>query len=84
MIKMTVGDVLRMRTWDDNRSGMKFSYGLGKQPSNRKTVALMLYLGESPIDADHNMEGDQLLATMAALGWTRKGSLPPAQSDGED
>jgi|HubBroStandDraft_5_1064220.scaffolds.fasta_scaffold11950_12 hypothetical protein len=71
-MQVRVGDVLRMRTWDDNRSGMKFSYGLGKQRKDKKTVALMLFLGESPIGADFIDEQCQLIATMHALGWERK------------
>jgi hypothetical protein len=72
MSEITIGDVLRMRTWDDNRVSMKFSYGLGKQPKGKKTVALMLYLGQSPIDAEYEKESEYLAATMDSLGWVRK------------
>lgn len=65
-----VGTIFRIRKWDHHvGSDLSMTYGLGRQPKDKKTVALMVCLGEIPIDEE--IDHAKIDAIMETLGYRR-------------
>ena len=64
------GEIFRVRSWDSHPSSrVRLSFGLGKQPKDEKTVAIMVCLGE--IGIDEPLDYERLDKLMEQIGYRR-------------
>jgi hypothetical protein len=48
--ELRIGGIIRARSWTHHIGTTRLNYGVGRQKKGQETVAVMLYLGNEPLD----------------------------------